>query len=247
MVSAVSIIFPILLLFSLGEAVTRGGRATYVEYQVSIRDSSYGPPICGGAIISSRWVITTAQCAEKIYTRDGWIVDGTLEASKPGSIREKAEVVFHPDYNNPVGYADIALIRVSKDFFLDDNTKPVTLSSIPILIGETGKVSGWGATYFGGPNSDVLMYLHLPVIDHTNCSVNLAEVNYQVHNDQYCAGEIGNDAATCTVDAGGPMVSNNYGTLIGLVSRNSCTYDGRPTVFTNVGYYRDWINSVTGV
>ncbi|XP_059479100.1 trypsin-6-like [Neocloeon triangulifer] len=246
MFSALQVI-PVLLCCTLGEAITGGSRAAVSDfpYQISIWDS-IGHPFCGGAIISSRWIITSATCAKVLENQfDGKIADGTPDASKPRTIRAISEKVIHPDYNSPPGNANIALIKVATDFYFDFYTQAVTFNNKTSPVpGDEGFVAGWGALHYNGPDSDELMYARMTVIEHSECKASL-EGNYQLNADQFCAGQIGAGISTCTRDSGSPMTADNV--LIGLVANNYCSYNGFPTPFTKVGHYRDWILSVAGV
>lgn len=52
-------------------------------------------------------------------------------------------------------------------------------------------------------------------------------------------------ASTCTGDSGGPLVQN--GRQIGIVSFSANCSPRYPSVYTNVGFYRLWINARTGI
>jgi secreted trypsin-like serine protease len=69
-------------------------------------------------------------------------------------------------------------------------------------------------------------------------------------NDQLCAGGGKEDA--CKGDSGGPLFYPKYGKakellLIGVVAYGrGCAWQGKLSVYTNVGFYRDWIQDQTG-
>ncbi|XP_059479063.1 trypsin-5-like [Neocloeon triangulifer] len=240
---------PLLLFSTASEAISGGNPAQYgflnvpkLEYQVSILHSgNRNYPCCGGAVISSRWVITTASCVKT-------------------TVRDIIERVLHPDYNSQSGYANIGLIKVSTDFYFEGHyTKPVALTNINSTTpGQLGIVSGFGSIYplyyVEQPDSYKLMYAKIEVIEHSKCKATLKGY-YNLNDDQFCAGRIGAGISACDRDLGGPMViqgpgsdhPNTRGKLIGLVAHTFCALNGFPTPFTNVGYYREWIRSVTGV
>ena len=64
----------------------------------------------------------------------------------------------------------------------------------------------------------------------------------EAHPDTICAGAKGKDA--CHGDSGGPLIDQETGQLIGIVSRGLCT--NPPTVYTRVGSYIPWIKDHLG-
>nr|KAF7423181.1 hypothetical protein H0235_008464 [Vespula pensylvanica] len=107
-------------------------------------------------------------------------------------------------------------------------------------------VTGWGATELGTRSKDLLQVGLTPVATEECKEVykSKAEIWYK----QLCAGGKRN-MDSCLGDSGGPLQApglyNNNARFIqyGIVSfgLRNCGTEGFPGVYTNVGYYMDWI------
>ncbi|OAA38282.1 Peptidase cysteine/serine, trypsin-like protein [Beauveria brongniartii RCEF 3172] len=69
-------------------------------------------------------------------------------------------------------------------------------------------VAGWGVDAFGGRDPQTLRHVVVPIIGRENCGKDLDTI--------VCAGEQGKDS--CSNDSGGPLIEQETGKLIGIVS-----------------------------
>ncbi|PKU30332.1 hypothetical protein llap_19364 [Limosa lapponica baueri] len=102
----------------------------------------------------------------------------------------------------------------------------------------------------GGPLADVLQQALLPVVDYETCSQR-DWWGSNVRTTMVCAGGDG-VVSGCNGDSGGPLNCQRNGVweVDGIVSFGSglgCNTAKKPTVFTRVSAYIDWINEVLGV
>ena len=113
---------------------------------------------------------------------------------------------------------------------------------------------GWGSTNRQA-STDRLREAHVPIIGHERCSTSDYWGNI-TQPDMICAGD--QNTGACFGDSGGPLVCNDNGNheyqLVGITSfvavnnrpgqyrmcRNKVT---KPSVFTRVHSYKDWIQS----
>lgn len=84
-----------------------------------------------------------------------------------------------------------------------------------------------------------LMTVQVPIISRSECSL-----NYAITKDMLCAGYMQGGRDACTADSGGPLICNNK--LAGIVSYGiGCALEGYPGIYTNVGYFLDWLRQNT--
>ncbi|XP_077867850.1 serine protease 48-like, partial [Saccoglossus kowalevskii] len=107
---------------------------------------------CGGALISTNWVVTAATCINVSRVNEStltvYLGKHDLDIVKSGINVD--EIIVHPDYNLAFD-ADIALIRLTEHVVFTEKIKPVCLPSVEkaeqLLQPNTyGTVLGWGDT-----------------------------------------------------------------------------------------------------
>ncbi|XP_013144754.1 PREDICTED: uncharacterized protein LOC106108201 [Papilio polytes] len=123
---------------------------------------------------------------------------------------------------------------------VDYDTLP---EQIPINIDEVTAL-GWGAKHIDDDNfvSERLSYSHLNMYHIKDCQSLYTEKYVTLKN--FCAGFISKGGGACNRDVGGPGILD--GLLVGVISFGSpvCGIPDAPTVFTKLGYYRNWIETV---
>ncbi|XP_011356326.2 chymotrypsin-like elastase family member 3B [Pteropus vampyrus] len=141
---------------------------------------------------------------------------------------------------------DIALIKLSRPAQLGDT---VQLACLPpagdILPNEAPcYISGWGRLYTGGPLPDKLQQALLPVVDYKHCS-RWDWWGISLKKTMVCAG--GDTRSGCNGDSGGPLNcpaadgSWQVHGVTSFVSAFGCNTRKKPTVFTRVSAFNDWI------
>ncbi|XP_049796819.1 serine proteinase stubble-like [Schistocerca nitens] len=221
---------------------------------------------CGGALISSRYVITAAHCVTTLPS------DFQLKAVRLGEVDARgdpdcdevqcaepvqdfavAAAAVHPQYNSPKFRHDVALVRLDREARFSAYVIPICLPfgdlATQNYTGLKVTVAGWGATE-NGTGSDELRYTRLTVAATDECAGAYRRTHIALSGEtQVCAGGApGVDS--CDGDSGGPLtLAHQPGAgdprhvLLGVVSFGArrCGSDGFPGVYTRVGAYLNWL------
>ncbi|KAH8310406.1 hypothetical protein KR044_001156, partial [Drosophila immigrans] len=226
-------------------ATTRGNRIVggqdaeegAAPYQVSIQ-TAWRSNICGGVILSRRWVVTAGHCALDFNLEDLRIVVGTNERLVPGQLLYPDQAIVHSMYDIPAVYAnDIGLFHLNDSIVFNERTKPVELSTEYPPVGATVTLTGWGAPELNWPAMERLQTIDLTVMDHAACKA-AWDGSDGVDVGHICtftkAGE-----GSCNGDSGGPLMWQNK--LVGVVNWGAPCAVGKPDMHANIVYYTEWI------
>lgn len=164
---------------------------------------------------------------------------GSTNRHSDGIYYDIAKTMIH-EQNVPTRHNfDIAVLKLSKPLSFDAKVRAIPLGT-SYSAGQKALATGWGRLSEGGPPSDYLMKVELPIINHAECMKIYHAEGLSV--DQLCAGYPEGGKSTCQGDSGGPLIYDNK--LIGIVSwATGCARPGLPTVFADVTYLKKWVES----
>ena len=232
------------------EMIVGGNQASPGEFPFMVSLQVGGSHVCGGSVISSRWILTAAHCAVYFNTYNTTAVMGANRLSATwGATRLGIDkIVIHPNYGKGSnGHAyDIALLRTAQSI-------PSTYS--PIRIGTDSDtrpgtwttVIGWGATFQGGWSSDVLLKTDVPLVSLAQCR---ASYGSAIEDHNVCAGYPQGGQDACQGDSGGPLFvrRNNQFYQVGIVSWGAgCAQPGMYGVYTSAPAFSNWISQTAGL
>ncbi|XP_006639165.2 chymotrypsin-like elastase family member 1 [Lepisosteus oculatus] len=223
-------------------------------WQVSIRISSSNcyPHNCGGVLVHSRWVLTTASCAAS-GTLVAFLGDHNIYGIEGREqIIPVERIIIHPSWTNNLaaGY-DIALLKLSQNAVLNSYVAVASLPSSGVILPNNNfcYVTGWGSTSTYGQLSATLQQGYLPIVSYATCSSS-AWWGSTVKTTMVCAGGDGYRAA-CYGDGGGALncYTNGRYEVHGIstfMSSLGCNVYQKPSVFTRISAYTSWIsNTIT--
>ncbi|XP_015781358.1 chymotrypsin-like elastase family member 2A [Tetranychus urticae] len=199
---------------------------------------------CAGSLIKSNIVLTAAHCISRIKIKNLLLVTQGKSGSQK-HFHQVSEAVIHYNYNEIGHLNDLALL------FLVDHIPvsklgltTIALPSIKLVnqryygyLPSRLTVIGWGNNY----GSRLLRKANLIIHSDIECKF-YHGMSYR--QGMICAG--GNGVASCFGDSGGPLIlrrgsKSNKDVLFGIVSWGPENCGVRPTVFTNVIHYLNWI------
>ena len=240
----------------------------HVTIQLWNSATKHWETICGGTIISEKWVLTAAHCIMISETyRYGKeqlrIVSGLDEVSSIIDVRYHTikELIAHFDYlKRPGHWMDAALIKVENEFVFDQQARSPNVRSVILpdknlnqssLIRTYAHMVGFGQST---PDAEVVFPEKLQGAQLTIYDMNICEHHYPNPIDRetsLCAGNP--EMYPCKGDAGGGLVTRVYTKagekrflLLGFLSyvpeKGPCGYAlNVPSVFIFVPSIIGWI------
>ncbi|KAM3958169.1 uncharacterized protein ACR2FA_007810 [Aphomia sociella] len=240
-----------------GRRIFKGERTTVRYYPFMVSIHVMGRFWCGGSIYWHDLVLTSAACLQLMHNnrffrenpRNLVVRVGSNHSRIGGEVVEALEVYFNPGYNPRTLRNNIAVIRLRYHLYFNYHRIPkiIDISHSPNGLPATAEVLllGWGITKMSQKLAYGPIFLQrkfLPVYPNTFCK--------EVYGDKFitstmfCAGTLTTGEGACDHDAGGPAIL--AGRLVGIISFGPalCGYPNAPTVFTLVGAYADWIETI---
>jgi len=215
-----------------------------------------GSHFCGGALISSEYVLTAAHCITMGPQGGFKVVLGLHDQKRTVGQPEEYDVestIAHADFSMPGGgnfiTNDIAIIKLAEPY----NTGNAYAQVIEMaehgdeFDGDNCKLTGWGRlSGIGNKLPDILQEVDTTAITTDACSQKWKSWGFKMIQTQICF--FNGKGGACQGDSGGPAICEKDGNwvLAGVTSGGSPVCNVRkPSVYTRVSEFRDWITENT--
>ncbi|XP_045516684.1 chymotrypsin-2-like [Pieris brassicae] len=228
----------LLLTFDFAVGIKGGQNAeASVPYMASlqIEDRHF----CGGAILSSKWILSSAYCTQTYYYNTSLVtvVVGILNTLERGQSFQADKIIVYDD--NFYVKNDLSLVRVKGEMKFNKYVAAIELPEREPKPGTTAVVNGFGSQERYGEVLRQLQTLNMSTLSLEKCNSLYTDRRRPLHKEQLCAVGAKKEASVCLGDSGGPLYNGKN--LIGIVSTTNSCGRSKPSIFTNIFYYTKWI------
>lgn len=209
-------------------------------YTVQLRDDS-GKFLCAGALISSEFVMTAAECFNDIDYSKTVIVAGAKTLAEVGEKRHIAKATIHPAYDSKTKSANVAVLKLKEPLKTGepakDNIVSIPVCEEPIKEKEAVQIVGWRHMSKAHADADHLYSTRIFVTSQEKCH---KDFNATPEYGIFCAAGNDYDDHYDVSDLGGPAIYG--GKVCGIATCcTNCSEIDYINSFVDLHHFGDFI------
>ncbi|KAF7987394.1 hypothetical protein HCN44_003156 [Aphidius gifuensis] len=219
-------------------------RIYLAPYVVSIQVRNHH--ICGGSIISDKYVLTAANCVlaeENVVYGNIQVLAGThdITDSQYGQIHKVSNVIFHEFYNPRDNWInDIAILKLETPIVIQLAYRELVRLPLRKCLGNRYHTSGWGIDPITHDLSTYLQRISIHTVKSTICRSKYSGLLIDF-TTQHCFFPSLSSTGLSPGAGGSPIM---YGRQIaGIISFDSLDVND-PAVYTDVVGYKYWMEQM---
>ncbi|CAB3376083.1 Hypothetical predicted protein [Cloeon dipterum] len=204
---------------------------------------------CGGALLTTQWAITAAQCVAGASSIN--VYAGAVDMPVAMGTKKAATATIHHDFVRNFAMNDIALLKTATPYTLSSTISTIRLSTASVASVENAQLRTFG---FGPENNDAaigdtLKYVDMSNLKKSTCLTLTADFYVAYPGNTGCLSTSVATKGWCFGDTGSPVVYTNDGDsttkLYGINSQFLGCSSAYPSSFTLVRPYLAWIKATT--
>uniref|UniRef100_A0A2K6GGX5 Peptidase S1 domain-containing protein n=1 Tax=Propithecus coquereli TaxID=379532 RepID=A0A2K6GGX5_PROCO len=194
-------------------------------WQVSVRIN--GRHICGGSLVTSKWVVTSAHCIMGRFRYSVKMGDRSIHEKNTSLVVPVKNVIVHPQFATFTTVEnDLAILKLLYSVNFTSNIQPICIprETFQVEAGTKCWVTGWGKTKeVENLPAEILQEVEVQVIRYEKCNEMMQKILSSardiVQKGMLC-GYGGKGKDSCQGDSGGPMACeyNDTWVQVGIVS-----------------------------
>ncbi|KAJ6641490.1 Chymotrypsin-2 [Pseudolycoriella hygida] len=211
-------------------------------YMASLR-SLTNVHFCGGAIVSTRHVLTAAQCTIGRSANAINVVVGTVLRSAAGIPHTGQLLFIHPRFDRKTLINDISIIQTNRLIEMTDIVQIATINPSLTVGRVSAQFSGWGRTSESIFDPDRLHTMNTTTITNAECINEQYPENVgRITDSKICTDNRSNQRGMCYGDEGGALMAGNE--IIGIASFHSYCDLNVANIYERVAHHRLWISTI---